>query len=220
MEPMNWRGRISVVLGVLVLVGLPMWYLRPHWIYRSTTELNLDTAHVRQTHYVLNVPVWWWPRPTFIARTMDIAPEDREGHGRWRYVDDSAAPSGLYSPFLLMSLFSDIERELEALEKTGVPPEIVNRLRSNIAEVSLQVLSGYGEHQITMPLSRMLELLEESRKAGGAPFQTRLHCSGSLRIMWIFRSFVTEGWPEDEAIIFFRDQTEAEEAAVGVEGSF
>ncbi|MEM1060057.1 MAG: hypothetical protein AAGK14_12475 [Verrucomicrobiota bacterium] len=135
---MNWRGRISVVLGVLVMVGMPMWYLRPHWIYRSTTELNLDTAHVRQTHYVLNVPVWWWPRPTFL--TPETEPLEDGSESRWILVDVYRLGHSHHSGGTVLARIDSIEAELRRIDGIEQQAEAREKLRTAVRRNLLRAL--------------------------------------------------------------------------------
>lgn len=126
---MNWRGRISIAVGVLLLIGLPLWYFFPRWFYWPIESLDLNTAHMRTTHYALGVPFWYKSSPTFIAEQLALPHHDPEKPARW------LTDTYYRYPFATPHSLASIEQSINGLHTIGVPPKEIDRLKRDLAKV-------------------------------------------------------------------------------------
>lgn len=131
---MNWRGRISVALGVLLLVGLPVWHFFPRWIAWQNESLDLNTAHFRTTQYILFIPVWYETNPSFIAKQLKLPERDDSQPPRW-LKGRPYLPYNASSTYLAM-----IERSIDNLRMKGIPAKVRKRLEFDMATIFFHLM--------------------------------------------------------------------------------
>lgn len=170
---MNWRGRICVVLGVLLLIGLPLWYFQPVWLYRYEASLDLHNAYVEEKLTVLTVPVWSSSQPTFVSEELGL--DESNSLGQYLLLERSPPhlfPTGFVP---VREKLSKIDLLLNKLEKLETRPERKGELRQQVAEAMAKVIR-MADHPVTLSsmFGHLQKFLSGHLKAKTKPRHFRL----------------------------------------------
>jgi len=120
---MNWRGRIFIVSGVLVVATALGWVLLPEWCYNpiTYTKLNLDSGYIRTERSMMGICLSRSDEQGVLARELKIPESFKEAKGRW--VLTSAEMPGVYGKFRDYD-WSNVILEINAVSAVLTLPEV------------------------------------------------------------------------------------------------
>jgi len=146
---MNWRGRISIVAGVLVLgvVAYFLWGWKFGFPPSGTTYYSESTGGLGYSDCLVGIPYNWKCRPTIVSDALGQDANDVENAGDWQavshvYPDYPFIPG----PKAVFSAPAPPYRHYLHLDSTarGLPPEerqrIVEELKTVLRDPTLSDL--------------------------------------------------------------------------------
>ncbi len=165
---MNWRGRICVVLGVLLLVGIPLWYFRPVSLYQFEASLDTHNGYVERRHRVLGYPFWVTYKPTFISKAVGL--DETDSGGPWLLVEKFPPDFSPSPQHTILNQMEDIESLLDDLD--ALPPQsgTQNKFRKQVVEsLAILIRETSSPEVLNRSLGHMIDYLREQNKSKARP---------------------------------------------------